>query len=65
MATTRGTGTVPVGSKVSDEEHEVLRWLAYHQKTTVSAIVARYVSEGLEREHALQRFNVSQHGGTR
>jgi hypothetical protein len=59
MPVTRGTGTVPVGAKVSEEQHEALRWLAYVEHTTVSAIISRYAAEGLERDHVIQRFNAS------
>lgn len=36
-----------VGSKIPDDQYEKLRWLAYREHTTVSAIVARYIEEGL------------------
>jgi hypothetical protein len=62
MPVTRGTGTVSVGAKVSEEQHEALRWLAYVEHTTVSAIISRYAAEGLKRDQVIQRFNAS---GTR
>jgi hypothetical protein len=50
--TVKGAGGIPVGSKVSEDEHEALRLLAYQQYTTMSAIIARYIREGLAREAA-------------
>ncbi len=41
---------VPIGSKVPVATHEQLRWLAYKQRTTVSAIVAGYVARCLPGE---------------
>jgi hypothetical protein len=63
MAGTRGAGTIPVASKVSEQEHGALRWMAYHQETTVSAIIARYIAEGLARENAIQGYEAARAAG--
>lgn len=49
MVTIKGTGSTPVGSKVTAEEHETLRVMAFEQRTTISAIVAQFIREGLAR----------------
>jgi hypothetical protein len=41
---------VPVGSKIPKETYKRLRWLAYMSDTTVSAIVAEYIAEGVAQE---------------
>ena len=41
---------VPVGSKVPRPVYDRLRWLAYMQDTTVSAIVAGYIARGITDE---------------
>lgn len=45
---------LPVGSKVPQEEYDRLRWLAYMNETTVSSIIAGYISKGMEGEDFTQ-----------
>lgn len=52
---------VPVGSKVPKETRDKLRWLAYMNDTTVSAIIAEYVAKCIVEEDftAYQPSNVN------
>lgn len=47
---------VTVGSKVTRETWNQLRWLAYMSDSTVSAIVAGYIERGLAGED-LSRYH--------
>jgi len=42
--------TAPVGSKVPQDTHDRLCWLAYMNRTTVSAIIASYIAKGMADE---------------